>query len=154
MNGVQTWQKSPLRTVTAVLVLVLPPGVCLDSKRQDGHQLCLCMFRYLSSKSRAGDAYIDAKSLHGFRKPLKKLKMKIVIYSSCKKNYHLSLRSFFSHKLLKICKFSQRFPKHAPPKITIVRGCLARQIFHLWKYNHSYFLTNILFLTNSLCCST
>lgn len=36
----------------------------------------MCVFRHISSKSRAVDVYIDAKSLHGLRKPLKKLKLK------------------------------------------------------------------------------
>lgn len=81
--------ESPLKTASAVLVLVLPTGVCLDSKRQDGYQLCICVFRYISSKSRAVDVYIDAKSLHRFRKPLKKLKLKKV-HSSYMKKHHLS----------------------------------------------------------------
>lgn len=109
---------------------------------------CVC----ISSKSRAVDVYIDAKSLHGFRKPLKKLKLKKV-YHSYRKTHHIGRRSFFSHKLLKICMFSQKFPRHVP-RIATVRGCLAWQILRLWKHNHLHFLPNKLFLTNSLCYFT
>jgi len=62
----------------------------------------VCLIRYPSSKTQLWIYITEAKSLHGFRKLLEKLKDETIIDSSYMKKHHLGFENFFSHNELKI----------------------------------------------------